>query len=91
MFLNLIKLVSHVTEAVNNVKIEMIMIAFNVKTDSSKIQHLLLKILKDVYKLVQKEHFNAMSFARNVAKHASNVLVDIILIAQNALLGTFKI
>ena len=91
MFLNLVKLVSHVTEDVNNVEIEMIMIAFNVKTDSSKIQHLLLKILKDVYKLVQKEHFNAMSLARNVIKHASNVLVDIILIAQNALMGTFKI
>ena len=57
---------SHVTEAVNNVKIEMIMIAFNVLTDLNKTQHLLLKILKDAYKLVQKEHFNEMSFARNV-------------------------
>ena len=58
---------SRVTEAVNNVKIEMIMIAFNAPTDISKIQHLLLRILKDVCKLVQKEHFNVMVFVRNVA------------------------
>ena len=82
---------SLVIEGVNNAKIEMIMIAFNVQTDLKKIQHLLLKILKDVYKLVQKEHFSAIYFVRNVIYHASNALVDTILIVQNVLMVMYKI
>ena len=69
----------------------MTMIAFNVQTDLNKIQHLLLKIQKDAWKLVHKEHFNGMNFVRNVTSHASIVLVDTIIIVQNALMGINKI
>ena len=69
----------------------MIMIAFYVQTDLNKIQHLILKILKDACKLAHKEHFNVMNFVRNVTSHANIVQVDTIIIVQNALMGINKI
>ena len=69
----------------------MIMIAFNVRTGLNKIQHLLLKILKDVYKLVQKEHFRTISFVRNAIKLASNVLLALIIIVLSVQMDSYMI
>ena len=68
----------------------MIIIALNVKKDIYKIELLKLKSLNDVFKLVQREHFSAISFVRNAIRLASSVLLALITIVLSVLMDFYK-
>lgn len=57
---------NHAIKAVIYVQMLMTIIVLNAQMDSSKIELLKLRNLKDAFKLVPKEHFNEVLSVRNV-------------------------
>ena len=68
----------------------MITIVLNAQTDTNKIELLSLRSLRDVSKLVLKEHFSVMNFVRNVINLAKNALLDLIIIVLSAQMDLYK-
>ena len=75
--------VSHVIKPAIFAVIFMITIALNAKMGTYKIDHLRLRSLKDVSKLVLLERFSVMNFVRSVIKLANYAQLDMIIIVLN--------